>query len=329
MKYNDLYSDSEILSIAQKTFDDEIEELLAIRSRLSSEFLKAIKLITAANKIIVTGVGKSGIIAKKIAATFSSIGVSSFFLHPVEALHGDIGTVQAGDVAILLSKSGNTEELLRLIPYLKIRQASIISIVGSADSYLSRHSDATLDAIVSREACPFNLAPTSSTTAALVMGDALAVAAMKLNNLSLDDFSKLHPLGQIGRNITLKVKDAMHSGGELPTIFREAPFKEALIEMSRKPLGCVCIVSENGTLEGIITDGDVRRLLQIHDNLKDILVEDIMTANPISIDENSLLLSALATMENRHSQINVLPVVSENNMLLGIIRLHDIIKSGT
>lgn len=317
----------DILEIANRVFDDEISELKKVQSKLDNSFAKAVELIVNSHKVILSGVGKSGIIARKIAATFSSIGISSIFLHPVEALHGDIGTVQKGDVAILLSKSGNTEELIRLIPYLKMRSAHIVSITGNTNSYLSRHSDATLDGSVEKEACPFNLAPTSSTSAALLLGDALAVAAMKTKGLSLEDFSKLHPLGQIGRTITLKVKDIMHSGEALPIIPLKATFKEALIEMSRKPLGCVFICDDDNNLLGIITDGDVRRLINLHDNLLEIIVEDVMTKNPITIDEEALLLSALATMENRQSQINVLPVVAERK-IIGLIRLHDIVKSG-
>lgn len=319
--------DFEIKQAASEVFDDEIIELRNVQARLDDNFVQAVRLISSANKVIVSGVGKSGIIAKKIAATFSSIGISSMFLHPVEALHGDIGAVQKGDVAILLSKSGNTEELIKIIPYLKMRSAYIISITGNVNSYLSRHSDAVLDGTVEKEACPFNLAPTSSTTAALLLGDALAVVSMKLKQLTLEEFSKLHPLGQIGRTITLKIKDVMHSGDALPIIKLSDTFKEALIEMSKKPLGCVCICDESTKLLGIITDGDVRRLLNKYDNLKDIVVEEIMTRNPITIDEESLLLSALATMENRESQINVLPVVA-GGVLTGIIRLHDIVKSG-
>lgn len=321
-------NDLEIKLEAERVFSNEIEELKSVQSRLDDNFLRAVRLIASANKIVVSGVGKSGIIAKKIAATFSSIGVSAIFLHPVEALHGDIGAVQQGDVAILLSKSGNTEELIKMIPYLKIRSAYIISITGNINSHLSRHSDAVLDGTVSKEACPFNLAPTSSTTAALVLGDALAVVSMKLKNLTLEEFSKLHPLGQIGKTTTLRVKDAMHRDDELPIISLSATFKEALIEMSRKPLGCVCICDEGSRLLGIVTDGDVRRLLNKYDNLKEVKVKDVMTSNPITIDGEALLLSALATMENRESQINVLPVVSAG-VLVGIIRLHDIVKSGS
>ncbi len=318
---------NEILIIAKQTFDSEIKSLEDARTRLDENFANAVNLIANSHKIIVSGVGKSGIVAKKIAATFSSIGISSVFLHPVEALHGDIGLVQKGDVAILLSKSGNTEELVKLIPFLKMRSAHIISITGNINSYLARHSDAILDGSVDKEACPFNLAPTSSTTVALVLGDSLAVCSMLLKKLTLEDFSKLHPLGQIGRTITLKVKDVMHQGKELPIIPITSTFKEALIEMSHKPLGCVCICNDDYNLLGIITDGDIRRLLSKYDNLKDIVVENVMTRNPICIDEDELLISALATMENRTSQINVLPVV-ENNKLIGLIRLHDIVKSG-
>lgn len=318
----------DVLAIAREVFDAEIAELQSVRDRLDENFTRAIEYITQAHKIICSGVGKSGIIAKKIAATFSSFGVSAMFLHPVEALHGDIGAVQQGDVAILLSKSGNTEELIRLIPYLKMRSAYIISITGNKNSYLARHSDAVLDGQVGREACPFNLAPTSSTTAALLLGDALAIATMKIRGVTLEDFSRLHPLGQIGRSITLKVKDVMHTGDSVPVIKLNSTFKEALIEMSRKPLGCVCICDDESNLLGIITDGDVRRLLNKYDNLKDIVVRDVMTKNPVVVDENALLLSALALMENRQSQINVLPVV-DGSKLIGLIRLHDIVKSGT
>lgn len=318
----------DVLAIAREVFENEISELKNVCSKLDENFVRAVEFISQANKIVFSGVGKSGIIAKKIAATFSSFGISSMFLHPVEALHGDIGAVQQGDVAILLSKSGNTEELIRLVPYLKMRSAYIISITGNLNSYLARHSDAVLNGQVSREACPFNLAPTSSTTAALVIGDALAVVTMKMKNVTLEDFSRLHPLGQIGRSITLKVKDVMHTGDNLPIIKLNSTFKEALIEMSRKPLGCVCICDDDMNLLGIITDGDVRRLLNKYDNLKDIIVSEVMTRQPVVIDEDSLLLSALALMENRQSQINVLPVV-KSNKLIGLIRLHDIIKSAS
>jgi arabinose-5-phosphate isomerase len=317
----------DVLAIAREVFASEITELQNVSRNLDDNFVRAVDYISRANKIVCSGVGKSGIIAKKIAATFSSFGVSAMFLHPVEALHGDIGAVQKGDVAILLSKSGNTEELIRLVPYLKISSAYIISITGNLNSYLARHSDAVLNGQVSREACPFNLAPTSSTTAALLLGDALAVATMKMKGVTIEDFSRLHPLGQIGRSVTLRVKDVMHTGDALPIIQIHSTFKEALIEMSRKPLGCVCICDDQHNLLGIITDGDVRRLLNRFDNLKDIVVSEVMTRNPIVIDENSLLLNALALMENRQSQINVLPVV-ENGKLLGLIRLHDIVRSG-
>lgn len=318
----------DVLAIAREVFENEISELKSVCANLDENFVRAVQFISQANKIVFSGVGKSGIIAKKIAATFSSFGISSMFLHPVEALHGDIGAVQKGDVAVLLSKSGNTEELIRLVPYLKMRSAYIISITGNLNSYIARHSDAVLNGQVSREACPFNLAPTSSTTAALVLGDALAVATMKIKNVTLEDFSRLHPLGQIGRSITLKVKDVMHTGSSIPVIKLNSTFKEALIEMSRKPLGCVCICDDEMNLLGIITDGDVRRLLNTYDNLKDIVVSEVMTKKPVVIDENSLLLSALALMENRQSQINVLPVV-DGNKLIGLIRLHDIVKSAS
>lgn len=271
-----------IIDEAKRVFSDEIISLESAMNKIDNSFVEAVKMISAANKIIVTGVGKSGLIARKIAATFSSIGTSAAFLHPVEALHGDIGIVQKNDVAILLSKSGTTEELINLIPFLKSRQSSVISILGNTNSTIARYSDVVLDGSVHKEACPFNLAPTSSSTLALVYGDALAISVMKVKNVTLEDFSLLHPLGLIGRSITVKVEDIMHKGINIPTIRPAMKFKDAIIEISNKNLGCVC-VTENDKLVGIITDGDVRRVLQRNDDISSIYARDIMTKHPIKI----------------------------------------------
>jgi arabinose-5-phosphate isomerase len=325
----EIMTNSEILTEVNRVIDEEISALQNSKKVIAEEFSEAVRIISTANKVILTGVGKSGLIARKIAATLSSLGVSSAFLHPVEALHGDIGMVQNDDVVILLSKSGNTEELVKLLPYIKMRSAKIISILGNVKSTIARFSDIVLNASVEREACPFNLAPSSSSTLALAFGDALAIASMKLRKLTLEEFSKLHPLGQIGRAITVKVVDIMHSGDELPLIFRHNSFRDALIEITNKDLGCVCVIEDNFTLTGIITDGDVRRILQKTEDMRGLIVGNIMTSNPITIDGNAFINEALAVMENRDSEINVLPVIDEGNKLIGVIRLHDIVQTGS
>lgn len=313
-----------IIEKAKGVIATEIEALNSSLLRLDDEFAKAVKLIEKSNKVIISGVGKSGIIGQKISATLSSTGVSSVFLHPVEALHGDIGMVQKNDVALLLSKSGNTEELIKLIPYLRMRSAKIVSIVGNTSSFLASNSDVVIDGSVKKEACPFNLAPTSSTTVALALGDALAVCLMLERKFSLEDFSRLHPLGQIGRATNLRVKDVMCKFNDIAVTSPNTIFKDTLIKMTEKPLGCICIIEENRKLIGILTDGDIRRVLQRFDNVLNIEISNVMTVNPITIHENAPLVEALALMENRTNQISVLPVV-ENEVIIGLIRIHDII----
>jgi arabinose-5-phosphate isomerase len=314
-----------IIKKAKQVISIEIEALQRISDLLNEEFVRAVKLIASANKVVISGVGKSGIIGQKISATFSSTGVSSVFLHPVEALHGDIGMVQKDDVVILISKSGNTEELTKLIPYLKMRSAKIIAIVGNTSSFLAANSDIVLDVSVELEACPFNLAPTASTTVTLAIGDALAVCMMIERKFTLEDFSRLHPLGQIGKTITLSVKDVMHKFDDIATTYSTTIFRDALILMSQKPLGGICIINEKRELIGILTDGDVRRVLQNFNDILDLKMEQIMTSNPITIEENAPIIEALALMENRNKQISVLPVV-RNKVLIGLIRIHDIFK---
>lgn len=322
-------NNTELIIEAKRVFQEEVDSIIKSIDKIDENFADAVGLISNANKVVLSGVGKSGLIARKIAATLSSIGCSSTFLHPVEALHGDIGLVQKDDVAILLSKSGTTDELNKLIPYLKMRGAKIISILGKINTTIGNYSDVVLDASVDKEACPFNLAPTSSSTLALVYGDALAMAVMKMKNTTLEDFSRLHPLGLIGRSITIKVADIMHKGNNIPLISPEAKFKDAIIEISNKNLGCVCVHSTNNDLIGIITDGDVRRVFQKTENISDILVQDVMTKNPIKISGESYLQEAIALMENRDSEISVLPVTDEMNKIIGVIRLHDIVRSGS
>lgn len=318
----------EIIEEAKRVISEEAESMLNANRLIGDDFYKAVSLIQSSNKVIVTGVGKSGMIAKKIAATLSSVGVSSVYLHPVDALHGDIGLVQSGDTVILLSKSGSTEEIVRLVPHIKTRNASIIAIVGNTKSFLSRSADAVIDATVQKEACPLNLAPTSSSIVALALGDALAMAVMKANNFTVEDFSKLHPLGQLGRNLTVKIGDIMHSGDSLPIINQNSFFRDAVIEIGNKGLGCVCVIDESGFLKGIITDGDIRRVLSRGLDIRELKTENAMTSNPVRISQDKYLGEAISLMENRSSQISVLPVVDSANMCIGVVRIHDIIRSG-
>lgn len=317
----------ELKEEAIRSIEESIKSLKILKSKIDNKFLEAVQLIISSNNVFVSGIGKSGLIAQKISSTFKSIGISSHFLHPVEALHGDIGIVKKGDTLILLSKSGTTDELIRILPYLKGRNVKIIAIVSNVDSYLGQNSDIVLDGFVERESCPFNIAPTTSSLVALAIGDALAVCAMKAKDLTIEEFAQNHPLGQIGKNITLTVENIMHRGDALPLISINSNFRDALIEITNKSLGCVCVIDDNQNLKGIITDGDVRRVFHKTDNIHNIGVKDVMTVNPVKVKSDLFLGEALSIMENRKSQINVLPVVDSLDKCIGVIRLHDIVRS--
>ncbi len=317
-----------IVNIGKNVFKSEADTVIKCAEILDDNFAKAAIILAKAERIVVTGIGKSGIIGQKIAATLASIGKHSYFMHSVDALHGDIGIIQKNDVVILLSKSGSTDEIIRLLPYIKTRSAFTIALVSDKDSYLAVNSDICLYLPVESEACPLNIVPTNSTTAALAMGDALSVAIMKINKISIFDFSMQHPLGQIGRNITIKVQDIMHCGNKIPVIFSGMKFKDALIEMTNKKLGCVCICNKHNKLKGIITDGDVRRILQKNDNITNLYADEVMTKSPTTISKDIFLGEALSIMSNRESQISVLPVIEDNGTLIGVIRVHDIVRSG-
>lgn len=277
-------------------------------------------------KIVVLGIGKSGVIAQKIAQTVTSTGTVAVFLHPSDALHGGLGIIQTGDVVIALSNSGETDEILLLLPALKARKVCLISIVGNPDSTLARHSDIVLDASVDQEACPLNLAPTCSTTVALAIGDALAMTLMEAKNLTAEDFAVNHPAGRLGRRLTLKVADLM---SESPNIKPLANWLEVVRAISKFALGAVNVVDENETLVGIITDGDLRRTIEktAPENFSGLIAEQMMTRNPTVAAPEMLAFDALKIMENRPAQISVLPVV-ENEKCVGLLRLHDVVKSG-
>jgi len=287
-------------------------------------------LVACKGKIVILGVGKSGIIAQKIAATMTSTGSAAINLHPSDALHGGMGIVNSEDVVMILSNSGETDELIGLLPYLKRRGVSIIAVVGNANSTLARRADAVLDASVDAEACPLNLAPTTSTSVALAIGDALALTLMEVKGLTPNDFAVNHPAGQLGKRLTLTVADLMHSGSDNPLISLEAEWLQIVKAISDGGLGAVNVIDESGRLAGVITDGDLRRAIQRLDQapLETLKCAAIMTKNPVVAQPELLAYDALRLMEERSSQISVLPVVNADRVCVGLIRLHDIVRSG-
>jgi len=279
---------------------------------------------------VILGVGKSGIIAQKIAATMTSVGTAALYLHPSDALHGGLGIVQQEDVVIVLSNSGETDEIVAMLPYLQNRHVKIVAIVGNVNSTLARKAEAVLDASVDQEACPLNLAPTTSTTVALAIGDALAVTLMKVKGLTTDEFANNHPAGRLGKRLTLRVADLMHGDSESPTIATGSSWVEVVRAISKGGLGAVCVVDGAGNLAGIITDGDLRRAIEqtTHDALGRLTCDDFMTRKPTVATPELLAFDALQLMENRPSQISVLPVVDVAGKCLGLIRVHDIVRGG-
>src|SRR3984893_846503 len=318
----------------------EVQNLLRIESdaiaqtalRLNqSQVERVIDLLAACKgKVIILGVGKSGIIAQKIAATMTSAGTAAVYLHPSDALHGGLGIVQPDDVVIVLSNSGETDEIVEMLPFLNHRSVAIIAIVGNLDSTLARRSDAVLDASVDKEACPLNLAPTTSTTVALAIGDALAMTLMKVKGLTSDAFATYHLAGRLGKRLTLRVSDLMHSGAENPTIPSGSSWMEVVRAISKGGLGAVTVVDSAGRLAGIITDGDLRRAIEQtnYESLADLKCDDFMTRKPTVAAADLLAFEALHLMEDRPSQIAVLPVVDSAEVCVGLIRLHDIVRSG-
>lgn len=296
-----------------------------------SQVQRAIDLLLQCNgKVVILGVGKSGIIAQKIAATMTSAGTAAIYLHPSDALHGGLGILQPNDVVVVLSNSGETEEIIGILPHLRNRGTPLISIVGNTNSTLARRADAVLDASVDQEACPLNLAPTTSTTVAVAIGDALAMTLMKVKGITTDEFAVNHPAGQLGKRLTLRVADLMHDGEAAPKVGMGASWIEVVRAISSGGLGAVCVVDEVGRLAGIITDGDLRRAVEQtdHDALSKLTSEDFMTRRPTVAGPELLAVDALRLMEDRPSQISVLPVVDGDGLCVGLIRLHDIVRSG-
>lgn len=299
---------------AEKLVRANIDEILDLFTRCSG-------------KIIVTGVGKSGVIAEKIAQTLTSTGTAAMFLHPSDALHGGLGIVESRDAVIALSNSGETDEILAILPTLRSRGLAIVAIVGKVDSTLGRNSDFVLDASVDKEACPLNLAPTTSTTVALAIGDAIAMALMELKGLTQADFAVNHPAGRLGKRLTLKVANLMHPS---PNVSPAAGWLAVVKAISNHSLGAVNVVDDAAKLIGIVTDGDLRRTIErtAPEQFEVLRAEDMMTASPVFSTPEMLAYDALRMMEDRPSQISVLPVVDEAGICVGLLRLHDIVKSG-
>ena len=315
----------EWLAAARAAMEIEAASISRAASRLNGELLRAVDLILAhPGKVVLTGIGKSGHIARKIVATLCSTGTAAVFLHPAEAAHGDLGIYTPGDPTVLISKSGASAELLALVPLLREFRSPLIGILGSATSPLAAQLDVLLDASVEREADPHNLAPTASAVTALALGHALAIALMCARHFTPEEFGRFHPGGQLGRNLRLSVREAMHGGDEVAAVAPGASLKDVIIEMTRHPLGGASVVAPDGRLAGFLTDGDLRRALTTHDDIRALRAEDAMTRTPVTIGPDATLGEALELMEQRPSQISVLPVVDEAGRALGLIRIHDI-----
>ena len=305
----------------------EAEAVAALAPRINAQFAKAVDLIfDARGRVIVTGMGKSGLIARKIAATMSSTGTPAIFMHPSDAVHGDLGMVRPDDVMICLSKSGDTEEIQQLMPILRHLGVKIISMLGNENSFLGRNSDVVLDVSVKEEACPHDLAPTASTTATLAMGDALAITLLQRRNFTKEDFALFHPGGMLGKQLLLKVESLMIAGDDVPKVREHVSVSDAIIVISSKRLGATCVVDADGRLRGIITDGDLRRLLQKNVNITTLSAADVMTKNPKTIRKELLAARALELMES--FKITQLIVLDEGGRPVGMIHLHDLVKAG-
>lgn len=319
--------DIEIITEARKVFEIEVASLQKIQKELDESFVVLVKEILACTgRVILTGMGKSGHIGRKIAATMSSLGIPAYFLHPAEGAHGDLGVITKDDIVLAISNSGETDEIIQLLPSIKKIQAKLVSITCKPNSTLERHADLSIHLQIIREACPHNLAPTTSTTATLVFGDALAVVLSRMISFRPENFAVFHPKGSLGKRLLTKVSDLMFQGEENPLICQDEAVKKAIIIISEKGLGAISVIDDAGKLVGIVTDGDLRRTIEKYDGLPDLKVRDIMTKNPIVIGPEALAVEAIKPMEDK--EIMVLPVVNDEKAPVGMIRLHDIIKAG-
>ncbi len=312
---------------AKRVIRMEAEAVAALEGKINGSFQKAVDIIFACKgRVVVTGMGKSGIIARKMVATMNSTGTPSIFLHPSDAVHGDLGMVRNDDVVICISKSGDTQEIRELLPMFKRISVPIISMVGNMNSHLALQSEVVLDISVTEEACPLNLAPTTSTTVTLAMGDALAVTLLEKKNFTANDFAMFHPGGNLGKRLLLKIEELAITGNQIPKISVKASLNEAILEMTSKRLGATCVVDEKGNLVGIITDGDLRRLLQKTTNVADLTAEQVMSKNPKTIRKGTLASIALQEMEQ--FSITQLIIVDHEQKPYGVVHLHDLVRAG-
>ena len=314
------------LSLARKVLQTEAASVLALVDRVDDRFAQAVALVCQCKgRVIVTGMGKSGIVCRKIAATLASTGTPAFFLHPAEAVHGDLGVIQADDVVIAMSYSGETEELTRVLETVKRIGAPMIAMTGDVRSTLAQAANVTLDCSVSEEACPMNLVPTASTTAALAMGDALAMTVLVEKGFKPEDFASLHPAGKLGKRL-MRVDQVMHKGDALPVVQLHTTMRDVIYEMSRKGLGMTSVVEKDGRLAGIITDGDLRRKMGASTTIIELSAKDVMTANPIAIAHTTMAVEALALMEQR--KITSIVVIDGDRRVEGVVHLHDLWRTG-
>jgi arabinose-5-phosphate isomerase len=306
----------------RKLIEVEAAAVAALAGRLDRDFDRVVEaLLACRGRVLVTGMGKSGIVARKIAATLASTGTPAHFLHPAEAIHGDLGMVAEGDLVLALSNSGETAELLRLLETIRRLGASLVALCGRSDSSLARAADLSLDVSVPEEGCPIGLAPMASTAATMAMGDALAAALMTRKGFGIEDFARFHPGGRLGRQL-LRVEALMHAGEDMPSVALGTPMREAILEMTRKKLGCTAVVDGRGRLAGLVTDGDLRRLMQRESDPLELPVDEVMTPGPVTIDPEALASGALKIMEER--KITMLPVVGEQDELIGLLQIHDL-----
>ena len=317
-----------IIARAKHVLSIEANGVLSLVDRLDSNFVSAVELLsTCRGKVVVTGMGKSGVICRKIAATLASTGTPSFFLHSSDAVHGDLGMVMDGDIVLAISNSGETEEILKLIPHFKLHGLKMVVMTGNVTSSLARSGDIVIDVSVSEEACPLGLAPTASTTATLAMGDALALVLLEKRGFKEEDFAMRHPGGILGRRLLLRVDELMHSGDRLPLVDERTPMKDALYEITSKRLGVTGVIDAAGQLTGVITDGDLRRALQLRVDILEVNAREIMTRNPKTVPTGLLAVDALALMEQY--KITALFVMEiESARPVGVVHLHDLVKTG-
>jgi arabinose-5-phosphate isomerase len=317
----------DIIEEGRRVVRIEAQSINDLERRINGDFARAVELIlNCKGRVIITGVGKSGIIARKIVATMNSTGTPAMFMHPSDAVHGDLGMVRKDDVVVCISKSGNTEELSSLLPMFKRIGVPIVSLVGNLHSMLAQESTVVLDASVEEEACPHDLAPTSSTTVTLVLGDALAIALLNKRQFSKEDFALYHPGGMLGKRLLLKVDELMVKGDAIPRVSLDVLLRDAIMEITTKRLGCTCVVNADGTLAGLITDGDLRRLLQKTNDISNIKAADVMTRKPKTLSPGTLAVVAIQEMESYN--ITQIVIVDDRSHPVGVIHLHDLVKAG-